>query len=438
MTDQLQLNTAFHYTKGKGYYEEYKEQDAFSDYGLPDYQAGTAIITETDLIRRKWMSNDFTGLVWSLRYAGTKIEATAGGSANYYAGNHFGRLIWMQYGGTIPPDYEWYRNTGGKGEVSLYLKGSYQVIDKLTVFGDLQYRYIDYRMKGPDDDLKDLTQKHDFSFFNPKAGVFWSISGNQEAFLSISVAGREPTRSDFKEAAGDTDAIPKPETLYDAEAGYKLSGGKYSLSFNLYGMFYKDQLVPTGELSDVGYPIMTNVNNSYRTGIEVSAGIRPAKFIEWNLGGTLSRNRIMDFTEYYVDYNTADWSQLYKSNDLGVTDIAYSPGFTAISDLSIKPFKVTELHLISKFVGKQYFDNTMDPERMLDHYFFSNLRFDLVPETNRMRSFRLQLLVNNILNTQYESNAYGGNWYEDGVEKSWSYWFPQAGTNFMIRLGLGF
>lgn len=320
----------------------------------------------------------------------------------------------------------------------MYLKGSYQASEGVSVFGDLQYRYIDYRMNGPDDDLKDLTQKHDFSFFNPKAGVFWALSRNQEAFFSLSVAGREPTRSDFKEAAGDPEAMPKAETLYDAEAGYKFTGGKYSLSLNLYGMYYKDQLVPTGELSDVGYPIMTNVENSYRTGIEISAGIRPARSVEWNFGGTLSRNRIMDFTEYYMDYNTTDWSQEYKSSDLGVTDIAYSPGVTAISDLCIRPLNLTEVHFISKYVGRQYFDNTMDRERMLDPYFYSNLRLDLVPEVKKLKSFRLQFLVNNIFNSLYESNAYGGNWYEDGVEKSWSYWFPQAGINYMVRLELGF
>jgi iron complex outermembrane receptor protein len=220
--------------------------------------------------------------------------------------------------------------------------------------------------------------------------------------------------------------------------GYKIRTGKASFGVNFYGMIYRDQLVPTGELSDVGYSIMTNVDKSYRLGVEISAGLRPSEFFGWDMNLSLSRNRIKDFVEYYTDYNTSDWSSQYLSRNLCVVDIAYSPSVIASSDLRFKIYKGTELHLISKFVGKQYIDNTMNPERAIDPYFVNNVRLDYEPEIRNLKGIQFQILVNNILNHLYESNGYGGHWYEDGVEKSWSYYFPQAGTNFMIRLGLKF
>ncbi len=293
-------------------------------------------------------------------------------------------------------------------------------------------------MKGIDDELKDLGQSHSFGFFNPKAGIFYSMTSSQDIYISFSVANREPSREDFKEAVGDPSSAPKPETLYDLEMGYKLRRHNASLGVNLYGMFYRDQLVPTGQLSDVGYSIMTNVPDSYRTGIEIIAGIRPAAFIDWNLNLTLSRSRIRDFTEYYTDYNTVDGSSQYLSRNLGETDIAYSPGVISSSDAGFRLYRGIELHLISKYVGRQYVDNTMSRDRMVDPYFINNVRLDWEPAVKNIKSVRFQVLVNNIFNNLYISNGYGGNWYEDGIEKSWSYYFPQAGTNFMLRLGLTF
>jgi iron complex outermembrane recepter protein len=256
--------------------------------------------------------------------------------------------------------------------------------------------------------------------------------------LSFSVANREPTRTDFKEAAGDVNAKPKHETLYDTELGYKFRTGKSMLAVNLYNMYYKDQLVPTGELSSVGYPVMTNVGKSFRRGIEFSAGVKPSAFIEWNLGLTLSRNKITDFVEYYTDYNTTDWSEEYKSRELGSVDIAYSPSVTGSSDLGFRLSPNSEIHFISKYVGKQYFDNTMSPERMIDPYLVNNVRIDFEPAISKVKNAGFQLLINNIFNHKYESNAYGGNWYEDGVEKTWAYYFPQAGINFMLKATLTF
>ncbi len=438
LSGNLSLNSALHYTKGKGYYEEFKEDDSFADYGLQSVTIGGTTFSQSDLIRRKWMSNDFYGLVWSLNCRNEKIEASFGGGMNLYSGDHFGRVIWMRYPGVEERDHQWYFNKGKKGEAGIYGKMNWSVSRTLSVFGDLQYRYIKYSLEGSDDDLKNIGQIHSFGFLNPKAGLFLAIASNQDAYLSFSVANREPTRTDFKEASGDNEAIPRSERLYDTELGYKLRFEKSSFALNLYGMIYKDQLVPTGELSNVGYPIMTNVEKSFRTGAEITAGFIPADFIAWDFSLTLSRNKIPDFTEHYIDYNTSDWSSEYKSRRLGTVDIAYSPSVIASSDVAIKIINEIRLHLISKFVSKQYFDNTMSRERMLDPYFFNNVMIDIEPETKRLKDASLQLLVNNIFNTEYENNAYGGNWFEDGTEKSWSYFFPQAGINFMLKLGLKF
>lgn len=438
ISDLLSLHTAFHYTKGKGYYEEYREDQPLADYGLPSVSFGDTVISETDLIRRKWMSNDFYGLVYSLKYRNDRFEAIAGGGMNLYLGDHYGNIIWMRDPGSTEKDYRWYFNNSRKGEISVYGKVNYSLSDKASFFGDLQLRHVLYSMSGVDDDLKDIGQEHKFGFINPKGGIFYSITPDQDAYLSFSVANREPTRTDFKEASGDPDATPEAETLYDTEMGYKLRTGKSSIAVNIYGMIYRDQLVPTGELSDVGYSIMTNVGKSYRAGIEMSAGIKPADLINWNLNLTLSKNRIRNFTEHYVDYNTSDWSSENNSRDLGEVDIAYSPSVTGTSDLAFKVLPMVDLHLISKYVGKQFIDNTMNQERTIDPYFVNNLRIDFEPKVKSVKAMELQLLIINILNVMYESNGYGGNWYEDGIEKSWAYYFPQAGTSFMLKMNLKF
>jgi iron complex outermembrane receptor protein len=438
LNNYLSVHSALHYTKGKGYYEEYREDQPLEDYGLPSVNIGDTIISATDLIRRKWLSNDFYGIVYSLKYRNNRIEAIAGGGMNLYLGDHFGKIIWMRNAGKSEKDYRWYLNNSRKGEISIYGKINYSLSDKITMFGDLQYRYINYNMTGIDDDLKDISQEHKYGFVNPKAGVFFSLTPNQDAYFSFSVANREPSRADFKEASGDNNATPKPETLYDSEMGYKLRTGKSTIAINLYGMIYKDQLVPTGELSNVGYSIMTNVEKSYRLGFELTAGIKPSDFIDWNLNLTLSKNKIKNFVEHYVNYNTDNWSSEYLSRNLGEVDIAYSPSVIGTSDLSFKILQRFDLHLISKYVGKQYFDNTMNPDRMIDPYFVNNLRIDYSPRFIQIKEFDIQLLLNNIFNEIYESNAYGGNWFEDGIEKSWSYYFPQAGVNYMLRIGIRF
>lgn len=434
----ININAALHYTFGKGYYEEFREDQKYSKYRLPPVKIDTYFITKTDMIRRKWMSNDFYGLVYSLNFTRNDLRVTIGGGLNRYDGDHFGRIIWMRYSGNTPYDYQWYFNNGTKDEISIYGKVNFPVTSGISGFGDLQYRFINYTMKGIDDDFKNLDQSHRFPFINPKAGLFWSIAANQDAYLSFSMAHREPARSDFKEAAGDESATPRPETLYNLEAGYNLRSAYVQTGINLFGMFYDDQLVPTGELSNVGYPIMTNVKKSFRTGIELSASIRPTQRLNWKFNLTLSRNKIKNFRLYYTDYNTSLQSEEYKSKELGDTDIAYSPSIVSVSDLELTLSRSLSAHIVSKYVGRQYFDNTMSKERMINQYFVNNFMIDFKPSVKNMKNFGIQLHVNNIFNTKYISNAYGGLWYEDGIEKTWAYFFPQAGTNLFVSARLEF
>jgi iron complex outermembrane receptor protein len=344
----------------------------------------------------------------------------------------------MRTAGNTEKDHQWYLNNAEKGEFSIYGKLNYKFSDRINGFGDLNWRYISYRMNGPDDDLKELSLFKSFSFLNPKAGIFYTISPRQDAYLSFSVAHKEPTRSDYKEASGDENATPRPEALFNAETGYNLRGDKATAGLNLYWMFYKDQLVPTGELSNVGYPVMTNVKKSFREGIELSAGIKPARIVDWQLNLTLSRNRIIDFTEYYEDYISATDSYEYKNRKLGNVDIAYSPDMIATGNLGLILSEELKIHLITKYVGNQYFDNTMNSKRMLDPYLVNNMRIDYSPSVKNIDKIDIQLFINNVFNNKYENNAYGGTWFIDGIENTWSYYFPQAGINFLLRLGITF
>lgn len=427
---KLALNAALHLTTGLGYYEEQKSDRDPSEYGLDGLTDNGVGVTETDMVQRKWLDNNFYGAVWSLVRPGARAEWTLGGSVSRYDGDHFGNIIWMEYPGAVTPGYEWYSNNGLKDEFNIYGKVTSRLTGRISGFADMQYRQISYRFTGVDDDMKELTASHLFRFINPKTGLFWSDGSGSEAFLSVSVAHREPTRSDFKEAAGDDESTPHAERLTDFEGGYSFRSGSVALSVNLYYMQYRDQLVPTGKISNTGYPVMTNVPESFRTGIELSGSYTPASIISMKANLTMSRSRIRDFRNYYYNYNTADWSEEYLWSDLGTVDIAYSPRLTGSAEIEIHPLRSLSFRLTGKYVGKQYFDNTMNKNRIINPYFVNNLSADYKIHFKGVEEMALRLAINNLLNSMYENNAYGGMWSEDGVEKTWAYFFPQAGINF--------
>jgi len=440
LSEDLLLNAALFYVDGRGYYEQFKQDQAVADYYLPPIITDNDTITHTDLVRQKWLDNDFYGGVFSLIYSLDRLKLTGGGGLNKYVGDHFGEIIWMRYAGDTEKDHEWYRNSSEKWDGNLYLKSNYQLSSALNLFADVQYRHVSYTMEGIDDDgyMRELDQEHAFNFFNPKIGAQLEINATQYAYASFSIGNREPTRQNFKDATGDPESTPRAERLRDLELGYSFTSKSLAAAVNLYYMDYRDQLVPTGEISQDGYPIMTNVPDSYRAGIELSLGVQPFTFLEWNANLTLSRNKIRDFVESYVDYNSSTWEGTASSRDLGDVDIAYSPSVISSSDLVFHLAKSMEVHLISQYVSEQYFVNTMNENMKLDSWFVNNLRIDYSFPVRKLGVIGLQFQVNNLFSTFYENNAYGGTWWQDGEEYYWSAYFPQATVNYLAKVSLRF
>ncbi len=442
----LILNTALHLTPGAGYYEQFRDNEQLAGYGVEEFLFGNPAL-ESDIIRQKWMENYFYGAIANLNFRRNALEINIGSSWNQYDGDHFGKLIWLENNPGIPANYQWYFNNGLKTEFSSFAKASYVFNNGITLFADMQYRGIDYQMTGIDDDLKNLAQNHSYHFYNPKAGFSYQLSASQLLYASFGVANREPTRADFKEASGDLSSIPQSERLNDYEIGYQINQLKYSIGVNAYFMDYNNQLVLTGEKSLVGYDIMTNVPRSYRAGIELIGGFKLPANLAWEGNLNLSRNRIINFTEfaYYYDEN---WMEYFLARDLGSTHISYSPEIILNSKLTYSPIDNLNLSFLTKYVGDQYFDNSSSPERMLPDYWVSHLFINYSLENIIFRQVDFRIQVKNIFNASYISNAYGGVWYEnasliggearDFTEQTWAYYFPQAGIHFLGGITIHF
>ena len=250
----LTLNTSLHYTHGSGFYENYKQDEDLTDYQIPPVLVGSETVETSDLINQKWLDNDFYGIVYSINYEKDKTDFTFGGGYNIYDGDHFGKVIWAQYLGNAKPNHDWYSSNGLKKDFNVFVKYNYRLIEKINLFTDLQYRNINYQIDGIDDDLRDITQEHNFNFFNPKIGVFYEPEQNQQIYLSLAVANREPNRSNYVDA-NPAGKQPVSETLRNWELGYNFKSSAFSFAANYYYMFYKNQLVLTGEINDVGAPI---------------------------------------------------------------------------------------------------------------------------------------------------------------------------------------
>lgn len=434
------LNSALHYTKGSGYYEEYKDNAEFSDYGLHDFIIGQDTIASTDLIRRKWLDNDFYGFTSSLIIHKGQFNFIAGGGWNRYIGNHFGKLIWAQYAAGFEKNHEWYRSKGEKHDYNLYAKINYLLLSKLNLFGDVQYRGIRYDIRGINDDSRDITMnRKDFDFINPKFGLYYQINDLNNSYASFSIAHREPNRSNYIDAPAGK--MPTHEVLYDFELGYNLNLNKFKLSLNLYQMKYKNQLVLTGEINDVGDAIMVNVPNSYRRGIEATGSFKISRFVNWNGNITLSTNKINDFVAYVDNWNYWDDPEnqpLQNSENLGKTDISFSPGIVSGSLINFMPSHGLSISLMSKYVGKQYIDNTSSDERSLSPYFVNDLYVNYKIQLEFFGEINLRLMINNILNEEHETNAWVYRYYYDQVHYTMDGYFPQAGTNLMAGISVKF
>jgi len=433
-------NAALHYTRGSGYYEQYKEDESLSDYLLDDVIVGGDTISESKLIRRKWLQNDFYGVVGGLHYQGDRSNFVLGGGWNRYDGDHFGTVIWARYAGNSEIRHRWYDNTGVKSDWNTYLKATIEAGEQLSLFADMQLRGIDYGIEGSDDDLRDLGQNHDFFFFNPKAGINWQISTRQRAYLFMARANREPNRSNFVDA-DPAGPVPVKETLLDYEAGYTLQAASYSLNVNLYYMDYTDQLVLTGEINDVGSAVMTNVKDSYRTGVEISGSYQPVTWFRWDLNATFSRNKIRDYTGYVDnwDYWSDPLNEPYQIvEDLGTTDLAFSPSALFNSKLRFEPLKSLQLGFISRYVGKQYIDNSSSENRILSPYFVNDLTLSYAFFPAFMKEISLRFQISNLFNHKYETNAWVYRYFSGGEEGVYDGYFPQAGTHIMAGIRLIF
>jgi len=436
----LKVNMAIHATTGEGYYEQYKAKDKFKKYipGLLTVNGKS----KTDIIRRKNLENTFYGITGSLIYNYNIFNITLGGAANKYDGDHFGNVIWAKDNdGSIPKDYQWYLNTSTKYDANIFLKLNAQITKKLNAYGDIQYRYIKYNMDGPDDDLVSITQEHKFNFINPKLGLLYDFNEYSKAYASIAIGNREPTRTTFKDAIKNAEkTTPKSEKLFDYELGYTYNNEQFYANVNLYYMDYKDQLVHTGKLNSVGDPIMTNVDKSYRTGIELSASYKFNDFFKWSANTTISKNIIKDYSqvEYYYD-NDEDWNLIkVVEQPYGNSQISYSPKFIASSFIELFPFKNASIGLNSKFIDKQYFDNTQSDDRSIDSYFVNDITLNYSFELAKLKAVNLQLALNNIFEEEYENNAAGWFTYFDNKISNNNSYFTQAGFNFMLKASINF
>ncbi len=432
-TPNLNLNTSGFYIRGKGYYESFKEDEDLEDYQIETITIGEETVESTDLVNRKWLDNHFYGLTFSLNHAKGKSDFTLGGGWNTYDGGHYGNVIWARFLGDAEYNHEWYSNKGLKKDFNLFGKYNYQVAEKLSLFADLQYRRIDYSIDGIDDDLRDITQEHEFNFFNPKVGVFYEPSDNQDLYLSFATANREPNRSAYIDA-DPQGKQPVYETLYDWELGYEFKSSSFSGSANFYYMNYKNQLVLSGEINDVGSPIMVNVDKSYRAGMELQAGIKITRNLQWQGNVTFSRNKIEDFTQYVDNWDTGEQEVF----DLGTTDIAFSPNVTANSQLQFEPVRNLNFAMVSSYVGSQFIDNTSSDDRSLDAWFVNNLKVDYSFKTSLFDEMALHLMVNNLFNEAYESNAWVYSYFLGGERFKMDGYYPQAGRHFMVGVDLKF
>lgn len=430
--DKISVNGAFHYTYGRGYYEEFKEGEEFSKYGLTPISIGGTTIDETDLIRRRWLDNHFYGLTYNLTYqpkAG--LEVVLGGAYNEYDGDHFGEVIWAKYASDSKIRQRYYDNNGFKRDFNFYGKTTYQ-LGKWGLYTDLQYRRVGHDFVGFDTNLQNLEQSTSFNFFNPKAGLTYQLNNNDQLYASIAVANKEPNRDDLVNSSPNS--RPLAERLTDWELGYRVKRSQLQFGLNAYYMDYKNQLILTGEINDVGAYTRQNVSDSYRLGVELDGAWRISKQWNWAANLALSRNKIQHLVTYTDNYDNAT----QQANTYHQTDIAFSPGFVASSELAYAPFKGTQIALISKYVSDQFLDNTANSARSLDAFFVNDLRLAYQFKWKSVKNIGLNLLVNNVFNTLYEPNGYTFSYIAGGQELTENFYYPQANRNFLFSLNLKF
>ncbi len=423
INNQWSFNTAVFMTYGRGYYEEYKAGKAYIDYNPSSPVSDTG-----DLIRQLWLDNHFYGQILSVHYKNKKEELTIGGGWTRYEGSHYGLVTWTQLG-SIDKDYQYYNHPALKTDNNIYAKWQHQLNTHLQSFVDIQYRNVYHRMDGFE---SNPTQNiaHTYDFINPKAGLTYTRNDVQ-VFLSYALGSKEPNRDDFQ---ASLTTQPKAETLHDFELGVSYKKQRFSYGATLYYMLYKDQLVLTGKLNDVGNPIRINVDNSYRAGIELQGAYTFNKWLNATANITFSQNKINSFNEYIDNYDVGNQSTINHSS----TDISFSPSIIAGNTINILPCKNSTISLIGKYVGKQYLDNTQDDARSLNAYYAEDVRVSYHLKNIGLVNINIIAQANNIFSTKYNSNGWTYPYIYGGSLINSNGYYPVAPLNYMVALNVKF
>ncbi len=424
------FNLGLNYTYGRGYFEQYREDDEIETYGgivASDKNINGDETGTTDLIRRRWLDNDFYVFNSSFNYVKNKIDLTVSSSYSSYIGDHYGEVIWAR---TLSPTGKirdrYYEGLGEKKDLSFFAKLLYSINEKIEFYGDLQFRNIKYNTSGMNSDLVNMVINQSYAFINPKIGFSYKFKPNSLLYTSYSRANREPNRSDF-----ESNPEIRPERLNDIEVGWRFRNQNIYLNLNSYFMLYDEQLILTGEIDDVGNPKRTNSGSSYRIGIELENLIKISDLFSIQTNMTLSSNK-----------NKNIFSMLDgKLFNYGETNISFSPSFIASNSIIYNPSDKMSFSFLSKYVGKQYMGNTDQPNSVLESYFVNDLNISYLLEPKKtFQSISINLLINNILNKEYLSNGY---YYT--FDDTWSVpgqtttldgagYYPQATRNFLVGL----
>jgi iron complex outermembrane receptor protein len=418
-------NIAAFLSHGKGYYEEYRGDQYFSDYNLPDVINGNDTISSTDLIRRLWLDNYFYGSIFSLQYQKNKTHITFGGGWTEYDGQHYDIVTSAPQG--FPANYIYFNKPAYKNDLNFYAKVMQSLGGGFTGFLDLQERFVKYKIDGFESH-PNLSVKKNYAFFNPKAGISFNKK-NFQTYLSFSVAAKEPNRDDFEAGINQ---IPKPEILYDLELGVEKKNQPINYGATFYYMYYHNQLVNTGKINDVGSYTRTNAPISYRAGVELQGDAIITKWLNAFANLTLSQNKIKDFTEYVDDYDNGGQKQNVYHN----TDISFSPDVVGAAGINFIPVKNGEINLQSKYVGRQYLDNTSHISRSIDPYFIENVKLSYTLHQKTFKEVNFIFQVNNVFDKMYESNGYTYNYIYGGEFTVENYYYPMAGINFMAAINI--
>ena len=447
LNSKTNIHLATHYTHGEGYFESEKLNQNLADYGLNNILIGSDTISSTDLVRRKWLNNDFGGITYSINHKNDLVNLVVGGANNVYSGQHYGNVIWAQYMSNGLYNHQYYKNIATKYDNNVFIKTNFQASEKTSLFLDLQSRNIEYEFNGSDIDGNIGVQEVKLDFFNPKFGLSHKMNEEQLLYGSFAVANKEPNRSDYIESSPNS--RPLHETLYDTEIGFKYSTKDFKFNVNAYIMNYDNQLIKTGEINDVGYFTSENVKKSFRRGIEIEGSILLSKKLAWAANMTLSENKIDTFIQYIDSWDTGGQQETIYTE----TDLAFSPSIIWASQLTYNFQDNLSLDFITKYVGEQFIDNSSSEDRKLDDYLVNNLRLSYSFNSKIFNYARLSLQINNLFDEEYVSSAWIYRFVSNGYDPSeddhyvtkgsdggynMAGYFPEATRNYLIGLTLGF